>query len=54
LNGAITQVHLVVVKPFGTLARGDIVTDSMRIMEILNSEHAHAVVRVAVSSNKGA
>jgi hypothetical protein len=48
------QVHLVVVRPFGTLARGDVVTDAARIMEILNSEHAHAAVRVAVPVDKGA
>ena len=48
------QVNLVVVKPFGKLARGDIVTDSVRIAQILNSEHAHSVVRVAVPATKGA
>ena len=34
------DMHLVVVKPFAGLARGDIVTDTIRINEILNSEHA--------------
>ncbi len=41
------QVHLVVVKQFAALARGDIVTDPVRIAEILKSEHAPLVVRVA-------
>jgi hypothetical protein len=48
------DMHLVVVKPFGDHARGDIVTDATRINEILNNEHARSVVRVVVSSNKGA
>ncbi|MGC1411096.1 MAG: hypothetical protein WA864_19405 [Acetobacteraceae bacterium] len=48
------DMHLVVVKPFAGLARGDIVTDSIRINEILNSEHARSVVRVAVPASKGA
>jgi hypothetical protein len=48
------QVHLVVVRPFGTLARGDVVADTARIREILDSEHVHAVVRVAVPVDKGA
>ena len=48
------NMHLVVVKPFGGLARGDIVTDAIRINEILNSEHARSVVRVVVPASKGA
>ncbi len=48
------QVHLVVVKQFAALARGDIVTDPVRIAEILKSEHAPLVVRVATPANKGA
>ena len=40
------NTHLVVVRPFGNLARGDIVTDTGRITQILNSEHARCVVRV--------
>jgi hypothetical protein len=48
------DMHLVVVRPFGDLARGDIVTDSVRITEILHSEHAHSVVRVAMPASKGA
>lgn len=46
------DTHLVVVKPFGGLARGDIVTDTTRIAEILNSEHARSVVRVAAPAKK--
>jgi hypothetical protein len=45
--------HLVVVRPFGDLTRGDIVTDAVRVTAILNSEHARSVVRV-VPANKGA
>ena len=48
------QVHLVVVKPFATVARGDIITDPVRIAEILKSEHAPHVVRVAIPADKGA
>lgn len=48
------DIHLVVVKPFGSLARGDIVADPVRIAEILRSEHARWVVRVAVPAGKGA
>jgi hypothetical protein len=48
------DLHLVVVKSFGDLGRGDIVTDTARITEILNSEHARSVVRVVNPANKGA
>jgi hypothetical protein len=48
------DMHLVVVRPFGGLARGDIVTDTARIAKILNCEHACSVVRVANPANKGA
>lgn len=48
------QVHLVVMKPFASLTRGDIVTDPVRIAEILKGEHAQHVVRVATPANKGA
>ena len=47
------DMHLVVVRPFGDLTRGDIVTDTLRITEILNSEHARSVVRVVMPANKG-
>ena len=47
------QIHLVVVKPFAGLNRGDVVTDPVRIAEILRGEHAQHVVRVAIPANKG-
>ena len=40
------ELHLVVVRPFGGLARGELVTDQKRIDEILLGEHAAHVVRV--------
>lgn len=40
-------MHLVVVRPFEGLSRGDLITDSARIAVILSSERAHYVVRVA-------
>jgi hypothetical protein len=40
------DMHLVVVRPFGGLARGEPITDAARIAAILNSEHAADVVRV--------
>jgi len=45
-------MHLVVVKPFGLFARGDIVTDAAHITQILNGDHARFVVRVVTSVNK--
>jgi len=48
------DMHLVVVRAFGDLTRGDIVTDVVRITEILNSEHARSVVRVVAPASKGA
>jgi hypothetical protein len=47
------DMHLVVVRSFCDLARGDIVTDTIRITEILNSEHARSVVQVVTPANKG-
>ena len=47
-------MHLVVVRPFGDLTRGDIITETVRINEILSSEHARSVVRVVTPANKGA
>ena len=47
------DIELVVIKPFGNLARGDIVTDRARISQILGCEHARNVVRVAAQSAKG-
>jgi hypothetical protein len=48
------DMHLIVVRSFGDLARGDVVADAARIAEILNSEHARCVVRVVTLANKGA
>jgi hypothetical protein len=48
------NTHLVVVRAFGGLSRGDVVTDAVQITEILNSEHARCVVRVVTPANKGA
>lgn len=40
------HLHLVVVRPFAGLARGEPITDAARIEQILNSEHADNVVKV--------
>jgi hypothetical protein len=48
------QVHLVVVRPFAALNRGDVITDPVRIAKILRGEHAQHVVRVATPADKGA
>lgn len=40
-------MHLVVVRPFDGLSRGDVITDSARIASILIGERAQFVVRVA-------
>jgi hypothetical protein len=48
------NIQLIVVRPFGSLARGDVIADPTRIAEILKSENAHAVVRVqAPTTRKG-
>jgi hypothetical protein len=47
------DIQLVVIKPFGNLARGDIVTDKARVGQILGCEHARCVVRVAAQAAKG-
>ena len=47
------NIHLIVVRPFDRLTRGDTVTDSARIAQILGSEWAHSVVRVLTASVKG-
>lgn len=46
------ETYLVIVRPFGGLARGDTVSDGSRIAEILQSEHARDVVRV-IAPKKG-
>ncbi len=47
------DMHLVVVKPFDGLGRGDIITDPKHISQVMNSEHVRNVVRVAEAANKG-
>ena len=42
--------HLVVVRPFGGLARGDLVQDEARMSGILASENAAHVVRVVAAA----
>lgn len=44
--------HLVVVRPFDGLSRGDLITDPVKIAAILNSERIRFVVRVAVPGSK--
>ncbi len=46
------DMHLVVVKPFGGFARGDVVTDKGQVADILRGEQASHVVRVAAPSQK--
>ena len=45
--GVLIEMHLVVVRPFDGLSRGDVITDSARIASILKGERAQFVVRVA-------
>jgi hypothetical protein len=47
------SIHLIVVRPFDRLTRGDTVTDPARIARILGSEWAHSVVRVLAEPVKG-
>jgi hypothetical protein len=46
------DMHLVVVKPFSGLARGDVVTDTAKMVEILRGEQAAHVVRVNTPRQK--
>lgn len=46
--------HLVVVRPFGSYLRGDIIADMAKVSTVLKSEHAHAVVRVVTPTTMGA
>lgn len=48
------EMHLVVVRPFDSFLRGDVITDSARITTILSGERAHYVVRVAARMPGGA
>jgi hypothetical protein len=47
------NIHLIVVRPFDRLTRGDTVTDPARIAKILGSEWEQSVVRVLVVPVKG-
>jgi len=47
------DICLFVVKPFGGMVRGDIISDPVRVAQILNSEWAHSVVRVLVAPMEG-
>ncbi len=40
------QFHLVVVRAFGTYAKGDLIADPAAITAVLDSEHASDVVRI--------
>lgn len=42
------QFHLVVVRPFGAYAKGDVITDPATVDTILAGENAADVVRIAV------
>jgi hypothetical protein len=48
------EMHLVVVRTFGSFSRGDVITDPTRITSILGGENAHSVVRVAARMPGGA
>lgn len=48
------NITLVVVRPFGAHAKGDVVTDAAAIAQILAGEQAHCVVRVTAPANQGA
>ena len=47
------DIHLVVVRPFAGLARGDVIADATRVAEVLKSEHAPSVVQVMTPVVKG-
>jgi hypothetical protein len=47
------NIHLVVVRPFDGLTRGDTVTDPARIAKVLSGEWAHSVVRILATVSKG-
>jgi hypothetical protein len=42
--------HLVVIRPFLNFVRGDIITDSAQIAEILKAEYTKFVTRIAPSN----
>ncbi len=41
------QFHLMVVRAFGTYAKGDLITDPDAVAAALGGENANAVVRIA-------
>ncbi len=43
-------IQLVVVRPFGTYAKGSVIGDAASIATVLASEHATNVVRVQVAA----
>ncbi|MDE2238456.1 MAG: hypothetical protein KGJ73_00830 [Rhodospirillales bacterium] len=43
--------HLVVLKPFGSFKRGDMITDAATVQKILGSANAGSVVRVMAKGN---
>ena len=47
------SLQLVVVRPFSSFARGDVISDAARVEKILSSENARSVVRVVVPPAKG-
>jgi hypothetical protein len=46
------SIHLIVARSFDGFTRGDTITDSARIAQILSSEWAHSVVRVLAAAVK--
>jgi hypothetical protein len=45
--------HLVVLRPFLNFVRGDLITDPMKVAEILESEHKRFVTKVTAPSASG-
>ena len=46
------DIKLVVVRPFGTHQRGDVVSDVTEVAKVQAGEHAGCVVRVAVPADQ--
>jgi len=47
------QFTLIVTRPFGNYRRGDVIENPLTIEQILGSEHARFVVRVAADLQSG-
>ncbi len=47
------SIKLVVVRAFGTHARGDVIEDEAEIERVLAGEHANLVVRVLAPKQEG-